>query len=98
MKSYGYVARDLTGILKRGLLQAACSNEVLDQLRRQGFTPISVKEVAVTARKKPGDMDTLRESLQKFKEEFKPYTPPRPQAAPGRRPSPGRVRLPAQTN
>ena len=51
MKSYGYVARDLTGGLKKGLLQAACSNEVLNQLRKQGFTPISVKEVSQTAKK-----------------------------------------------
>jgi len=29
----------------------------------------------VLERKKPGDMDTLRESLKKFKEEFKPYQP-----------------------
>lgn len=51
MKSYGYVARDLTGVLKKGFLQAACSNEVLNQLRKQGFTPISVKEVSRTAKK-----------------------------------------------
>jgi type IV pilus assembly protein PilC len=51
MKSYGYVARDLTGILKRGHLQGTCSNEVLNQLRQQGFTPISVKEISQTAKK-----------------------------------------------
>ena len=51
MKSYGYVARDLTGVLKKGLLQAACSNEVLNQLRKQGFTPISVKEVSLASKK-----------------------------------------------
>ena len=51
MKSYGYVARDLTGIQKKGFLQAACSNEVLNQLRKQGFTPISVKEIPLTAKK-----------------------------------------------
>ena len=51
MKSYGYVARDLTGVLKRGSLQAACSNEVLNQLRKQGFTPISVKEVSLIEKK-----------------------------------------------
>jgi type IV pilus assembly protein PilC len=51
MKSYGYVARDITGVLKKGALQAACSNEVLNQLRKQGFTPISVKEVSQTAKK-----------------------------------------------
>ncbi|KPL23049.1 MAG: hypothetical protein AMJ75_06855 [Phycisphaerae bacterium SM1_79] len=46
MKSYGYVARDVTGVQKRGLIQAADSGMVLDRLREQGFTPISVKEVA----------------------------------------------------
>ncbi len=46
MKSYGYVARDLTGIQKKGLLQADNSTDVLDRLREQGFTPISVKEIA----------------------------------------------------
>lgn len=51
MKSYGYVARDLAGALKKGFLQAACSNDVLNQLRKQGFTPISVKEVTQTDRK-----------------------------------------------
>lgn len=51
MKSYGYVARDLAGALKKGFLQAACSNEVLNQLRKQGFTPISVKEISPIAKK-----------------------------------------------
>jgi type IV pilus assembly protein PilC len=51
MKSYGYVARDLTGVLKKGSLQAPCSNEVLNQLRKQGFTPISVKEISQVVRK-----------------------------------------------
>lgn len=51
MKSYGYVARDLTGIQKKGLLQADNSTDVLDRLREQGFTPISVKEIAGKASK-----------------------------------------------
>jgi type IV pilus assembly protein PilC len=45
MKNYGYVARDLAGKQKKGVAQAANSNEVLNQLREQGLTPISVKEV-----------------------------------------------------
>ena len=45
MKSYGYVAQDTTGVQKKGLTQAASSSDVLDRLRGQGFTPISVKEV-----------------------------------------------------
>ena len=44
MKNYGYVARDLAGVQKKGVAQAANSNEVLNQLREQGLTPISVKE------------------------------------------------------
>lgn len=45
MKNYEYVARDLAGKQKKGAAQAANSNEVLNQLREQGLTPISVKEV-----------------------------------------------------
>lgn len=45
MKNYGYVARDLSGAQKKGVAQAANSNEVLNQLREQGLTPISIKEV-----------------------------------------------------
>jgi type IV pilus assembly protein PilC len=45
MKNYEYVARDLAGAQKKGVVQAANSNEVLNQLREQGLTPISVKEV-----------------------------------------------------
>lgn len=46
MKSYGYVARDIGGAQKKGLVQAASSSVVVDQLRKQGFTPVSVKEMA----------------------------------------------------
>ena len=49
-----------------------------EQISKRGFTPVlgmSAPLELVSERKKPGDMDTLRESLQKFKDEFKPYTP-----------------------
>jgi 2-keto-3-deoxy-6-phosphogluconate aldolase len=49
-----------------------------EQILKYDFFPVlgmSYPLELVTARKKPGDMDTLRESLQKFKEEFKPYQP-----------------------
>jgi len=46
MKKYGYVARDLTGKPIKGYAHAANSNEVLNQLREQGLTPISVKDVS----------------------------------------------------
>jgi type IV pilus assembly protein PilC len=46
MKSYGYIARDAAGVQKKGLTQAESSTAVVDRLREQGFTPVSVKEVA----------------------------------------------------
>ena len=44
MKTYGYVARDIGGAQKKGITEASCSNDVLDRLRRDGLTPISIKE------------------------------------------------------
>ena len=52
MKSYKYVARDSSGKQKKGLVQAASSNDVLSYLQEQGFTPISVDEIAETVSKK----------------------------------------------
>ncbi len=46
MKSYKYVARDATGTQKKGLVQAASSNDVLSHLREQGLTPISIDETS----------------------------------------------------
>jgi type IV pilus assembly protein PilC len=46
MKSYGYVARNSAGTQKKGSMQANSSSEVLNGLREQGLTPISVKEVS----------------------------------------------------
>jgi len=46
MKNYCYVARDSNGSQKKGFAQAASSTEVLNQLREQGLTPISVKDVS----------------------------------------------------
>ncbi len=49
-----------------------------EQIAKRGFFPVlgmSAPLELVTERKKPGDMDTLRESLRKFTEEFKPYNP-----------------------
>jgi len=51
MKSYKYVARDSAGAQKRGLVQAASSTDVLNHLREQGFTPISVDEISTGASK-----------------------------------------------
>jgi hypothetical protein len=49
-----------------------------EQISKRGFFPVlgmSAPLDLVLERKKPGDLDTLRESLRKFKDEFKPYAP-----------------------
>lgn len=49
-----------------------------EQIAKRGFVPVlgmSAPLELVTERKKLGDPDTIRESLAKFKEEFKPYKP-----------------------
>jgi 2-keto-3-deoxy-6-phosphogluconate aldolase len=49
-----------------------------EQIAKRGFTPVlgmSAPLELVTERKKLGDPETIRESLAKFKEEFKPYRP-----------------------
>jgi 2-keto-3-deoxy-6-phosphogluconate aldolase len=49
-----------------------------EQISKRGFCPVlgmSAPLELVLERKKPGDPDTLRESLQKFKAEFQPYKP-----------------------
>jgi len=51
MKSYKYIARDLSGERKEGLRQAACSSDVVAYLREQGFTPVSINEVSEGAPK-----------------------------------------------
>jgi 2-keto-3-deoxy-6-phosphogluconate aldolase len=48
-----------------------------EQIAKRGFTPVlgmSAPLELVTERKALGDPDTIRESLAKFREEFKPYT------------------------
>ncbi len=52
MKNYSYIARDGTGVRKQGFLQAISSNDVLNWLREQDFTPVSVSEIATTTKKK----------------------------------------------
>jgi type IV pilus assembly protein PilC len=46
MKSYGYVARDIEGVQKKGITEASSSSDVLERLRSEGFTPISIKEIS----------------------------------------------------
>ena len=47
MKSYGYIARDVEGVQRKGITEASSSNDVLERLRSEGFTPVSIKEVSV---------------------------------------------------
>ena len=47
MRNYKYIARDISGARREGLTQAISSNDVLSWLREQGFTPVSVNEIAV---------------------------------------------------
>jgi type II secretory pathway component PulF len=51
MKSYKYIARDLSGTRKEGLAQAVSTTDVLSWLREQGFTPVSVDEISLGAKK-----------------------------------------------
>jgi type IV pilus assembly protein PilC len=51
MKSYKYIARDSSGQRREGFKEAASSNDLLGWLREQGFTPVSVNEIAVNAKK-----------------------------------------------
>ncbi|MHC4459591.1 MAG: type II secretion system F family protein [Planctomycetota bacterium] len=51
MKSYKFIARDSSGQRKEGLQQAGSSNDVLAYLREEGFTPISVTEMAEETKK-----------------------------------------------
>ncbi|NIP28498.1 MAG: hypothetical protein GWN67_27630 [Phycisphaerae bacterium] len=55
MKSFKYTARDSSGRKKEGHTQAPSSNDVINWLREQGYTPISIKESAYKApkQKKP---------------------------------------------
>ena len=50
MQTYLYIARDSSGIKKEGLRQAGSSNEVLNWLREQKLTPVSVQEKSATVK------------------------------------------------
>jgi type IV pilus assembly protein PilC len=52
MKSYQYIARDQSGTKKEGYSQAASTTDVLNWLREQGCTPVSVTEVSSRKAKK----------------------------------------------
>lgn len=46
MKHYGYIARDEAGTQKTGIVEADRSTDVLDRLREQGLTPVSINETS----------------------------------------------------
>ena len=52
MKSYRYIAKNSAGVRKKGTVQANSSSEVLNGLRVQGLTPISVKDVSESISKR----------------------------------------------
>jgi len=51
MKIFKYIARDLSGKKREDCKEAACSNDILTWLRDQGFTPVSVSEMSLSAKK-----------------------------------------------
>jgi len=51
MKTYNYIAKNSAGVRKKGSVQANSSSEVLKDLRSQGLTPVSVKDVSEAAPK-----------------------------------------------
>ncbi len=52
MKNYQYIARDLTGARKEGYSQAPSTTDVLNWLRDQGYTPVSVSEAGGSSAKR----------------------------------------------
>ena len=51
MKSYRYIARDLSAVRKQGLTEAASAQDVVNWLHQQSLTPVSVDEVSESAGK-----------------------------------------------
>jgi type IV pilus assembly protein PilC len=62
MKSYRYIVRDSSGQRREGFKEAASSNDLLGRLREQGFTPVSVNEIAVDTEK--NRRTTLRKRIK----------------------------------
>ena len=52
MKTFKYVARDLSGVKREGLRQASTSNDVLSFLREQQFIPVFIEEVQEALKRK----------------------------------------------
>ena len=51
MKTYKYIARDLTGTKKEDFKEAICANDVITWLRDQRLTPVSVSEISTSVKK-----------------------------------------------
>jgi 2-keto-3-deoxy-6-phosphogluconate aldolase len=74
-------------VMPTGGVNARTGAAFQEQISRHGFVPVlgmSAPLGLVTERRKPGDVETLRESLERFTNEFEPYRPasPEPQALP----------------
>ncbi len=52
MKTFKYVARDLSGVKKEGVRQASSSGDVLSFLREQQFIPVFIEEVQEALKRK----------------------------------------------
>jgi len=65
-------------IMPTGGVNSQNGPQYQEHISKRGYTPVlgmSSPLALVGKRKKPGDVDTIRESLAEFKAEFKPYTP-----------------------
>ncbi|UCC68833.1 MAG: bifunctional 4-hydroxy-2-oxoglutarate aldolase/2-dehydro-3-deoxy-phosphogluconate aldolase [Armatimonadota bacterium] len=65
-------------IMPTGGVNAETGPQFQESITKRGYTPIlgmSAPLALVGKRKKPGDVDTIRESLTDFRAKFKPYAP-----------------------
>ena len=65
-------------IMPTGGVNAETGPQFQENITKRGYTPIlgmSAPLALVGKRKKPGDVDTIRESLADFSAKFKPYAP-----------------------
>ncbi len=64
-------------IMPTGAVNYETGPEYQEAISKRGFTPVlgmSAPLALVAERKKPGDLDTIRESLNDFKARFKPHS------------------------
>ena len=63
-------------IMPTGAVDFETGPQYQEVISKRGYTPVlgmSAPLGLVTERKKPGDLDTIREALAVFREKFKPY-------------------------